>query len=197
MRKLPNVLTDDERAALLAAPSLRAPTGLRNHCIMLLMLNAGLRVAETLDLKAADINWETGKLHVRQGKGKKDRILWLNESDLEQLAKWLTVQPVGSDLLFTTLKGGRIKDSYIRAMVKREALAAGIRKHIHPHMLRHTFATDIYRDTKNIRLTQKCLGHSDISTTMIYTHIVDDEVEQAMRTFRQRMSGKDCPGATT
>ena len=69
-------------------------------------------------------------------------------------------------------------------MVKRLATKAGISKDVHPHTLRHTFATDLYRQTKNLRLTQKALGHSQISSTMIYTHIVDDEMEEALKTFR-------------
>ena len=68
-------------------------------------------------------------------------------------------------------------------MVQRRALKAGIPKHCHPHTLRHTFATEIYRQTKDIRGVQKMLGHADLSTTMIYTHIVDDDVENAMRGF--------------
>jgi site-specific recombinase XerD len=87
--------------------------------------------------------------------------------------------------LFTTLAGALLRDNYLRAMVKRYGLKAKIGKDVHPHMLRHTFATDLYRETKNIRLVQKALGHVSLGTTMIYTHIVDDELEDALRTFRR------------
>ena len=70
-------------------------------------------------------------------------------------------------------------------MVKRYAAKAGIEKNVHPHTLRHSFATDLYRETNKIRLVQKVLGHSDLSTTMIYTHIFDEEVESALKSFRQ------------
>lgn len=123
---------------------------------------------------------------VREGKGKKDRVLRLNQDALEKIIMWRERRPMQPELLFTTLKGGRIKDAYIRAMVKREAAAAGIDKRFYPHLLRHTFATDIYRETKNIRLTQKALGHADLSTTMIYTHINDAELDEAMMTFRSK-----------
>ena len=186
VRRLPETLTEEERKALLKAPNPRTPTGLRNICIMLLMADAGLRVAEVLNLKVQDINWNTGKLIVREGKGKKDRILWIGDDVLKMLGKWREKRWVQTENLFTTLKGRKLSDRYIRTMVKREAKAGGIEKDVHPHMLRHTFATDIYRDTKNIRLTQKVLGHADLSTTMIYTHIVDDEIEDAMRCFRNR-----------
>lgn len=188
-RKLPEILTEEERKALLAQPNKRTPTGLRNVCMMTLMLNAGLRVAEVLNLKVNDINWNTGKLMVREGKGKKDRALWLSEDDMVLLGKWREKRSVHAELLFTTLRGDKLDDRYIRAMVKREAQAAGLEKDIHPHTLRHTFASDIYRETKNIRLTQKALGHSDLSTTMIYTHIVDEELEDAMKGFRRASVG--------
>ena len=92
-------------------------------------------------------------------------------------------------MFFATLDGERINDRYLRAMVKRRARKAGITKDVHPHTLRHTFATDLYRNTRNIRLVQKALGHSDLSTTMVYTHIYDQELESAMKSFRVRRGG--------
>jgi integrase/recombinase XerD len=185
VKNLPETLNTQERKALLAAPRLQAPTGHRDLCMMTLMLNAGLRASEVLHLRGRDIDWTSGQLMVREGKGKKDRSLWLSEPDLELLRAWKSRRPVAGELLFTTLRGTPIKDRDLRAMVKRRARKAGIIKDVHPHMLRHTFATDLYRVTKDIRLVQKTLGHADLSTTMIYTHLVDDDVAHAMRTFRQ------------
>jgi integrase/recombinase XerD len=185
VKKLPETLNTQERKALLAAPRLQAPTGHRDLCMITLMLNAGLRASEVLHLRGRDIDWTSGQLMVREGKGKKDRSLWLSEPDLDLLRAWKSRRPVAGELLFTTLRGTPIKDRDLRAMVKRRARKAGIIKDVHPHMLRHTFATDLYRVTKDIRLVQKTLGHADLSTTMIYTHLVDDDVAHAMRTFRQ------------
>ena len=185
-RKLPDVLTEAERKALLQQPNRRAPTSLRNLCMIRLMLNAGLRSAEVLNLKVRDIDWMSGKLSVRDGKGGKDRTLWMNEEDLDLLQSWRERRPEQSDLLFTTLQGHPVSDRYLRAMVKRVAGKAGIEKRVYPHLLRHTFATDLYRKTKNIRLVQKALGHEDLSTTMIYTHIIDPELEDALRNFRMQ-----------
>lgn len=188
--KLPEVLTADERQRLVRQPNLRAPTGLRNVCMIRLMLDTGVRASEVLAIRIRDLDWTSGKLTVRQGKGRKDRVLWTTEDDLELAKRWrekrleLTLPDAGKELLFTTLAGGPLNDRYLRAMVERVARKANITKHVHPHTLRHTFATDIYRETKNIRLVQKALGHADLSTTMIYTHIVDDELEDALRTFR-------------
>ncbi len=188
--KLPEVLTGEERLLLLRQPNRRAPTGLRNRCLMQVMLDAGLRASEVLKLKVKDLDWMTGKLKVRQGKGKKDRILWLNQQALDVLRKWREKRPHQADgrpteLLFTTLEGKLLSDRYLRVMVKRYGKKAGVPKDVHPHTLRHTFATDLYRETKNIRLVQKALGHADLSTTMIYTHIIDDELEDALKTFRR------------
>ena len=184
-KRLPEVLTDNEQVRLLEQPNPKCKTGLRNLCMIRIMLNIGLRASEVIFLKVKDVEWMSGKVYVRQGKGNKDRVLWLGEEDLELLRQWREVKPE-SEYLFTTLKGDTLNDRYLRAMVKRIGEQAGISKDVHPHMLRHTFATDLYRETKDIRLVQKALGHSDLSTTMIYTHIVDEELEQALKFFRRQ-----------
>lgn len=184
-KRIPEILTSDEVKALLAQPNPRYPTGLRNLCLMRVMLDAGLRASEALKLTVYDLDWHSGKLKVRQGKGNKDRILWLNEDCLLLVRQWREIKPDNTQTLFTSLDGKPLIDRYLRAMVKRYARKAGIAKDVHPHMLRHTFATDLYRETKNIRLVQKALGHSNLTSTMIYTHIVDDEMESVMRNFRR------------
>lgn len=183
-RKLPESLNVEEVKGLLAQPNPRYPTGLRNLCMLKVMLQIGLRASEVLKLKSTDIDWRNGKLKVVEGKGKKDRILWLNEDCLDVVRLWKQKKPE-SDFFFCTLDGKKIGDRYLRTMVKRYAQKAGIPKDVHPHILRHTFATEFYRETKNIMMTQKALGHSNVSTTMIYTHIVDDELESAMKDFRR------------
>lgn len=184
-QRIPEVLNKDEISALLAQPNPRYPTGLRNLCMLKTMLDTGLRASELLNLTVHDIDWRSGKLKVVQGKGKKDRILWVNEDCLLLLRRWREIKPDGTQTLFTTLEGKPLIDRYLRAMVKRYGKKAGITKDVHPHTLRHTFATDLYSQTKNIRMVQKALGHSDLTSTMIYTHIVDDEMEEAMRNFRR------------
>ncbi len=191
--RLPEILNAQEQSALLSVPNKNAPTGLRNFCMFSLFLNLGLRVNEAISLKVNDIDWLSGKLTVRNGKGGRDRILWLSEIDLEYLQQWRSIRPPGSSYLFCTLSGGRLSDRYVRDMVKRYARRAGIEKDIHPHTLRHTFATDLLRDTRNIRLVQRALGHVSIANTMIYTHIVDDELESSLKSFRnnRRSSRKE------
>ena len=186
--RIPEILTPDEQRALLKQPNRRYPTGERNYLMLRLMLDTGLRLSEAIHLRWRDIDLNTGKLMVRQGKGAKDRTLWIGDDDLKLLRKWRTRQakdvkgePVH---VFTTLDGKPVSPRYVQQAVKRYAAKAGITKNIHPHTLRHTFATDLYRQTKDIRLTQKALGHANIATTTIYTHIVDDDLEEALKSFR-------------
>ena len=185
-QRLPEVLTHEEQEALLGQPNPKNLIGLRNLCLLRLMLNTGLRAAEVLNIKTRDIDWNSGKLMVRQGKGKKDRSSWIGEEDLALLQRWVVKKArlPESALLFTTRDGKLIQTRYLRFMVKRLATKAGISKDVHPHTLRHTFATDLYRQTKNLRLTQKALGHSQISSTMVYTHVIDDEMEEALKSLR-------------
>jgi site-specific recombinase XerC len=126
------------------------------------------------------VDLQTGRLTVRRGKGDKDRQGWVNESTLVLMRSWRERSPQSSHC-FPTLKGTRIHGQALREMMKRRGAKAGIAKGVHPHMLRHTYATELYRETKDIRLVQKALGHAALSTTMIYTHIVDDDMETAMR----------------
>lgn len=182
-RLLADTLNNKERLLLLSQPNQKAPTGLRDHCMIRLMLNVGLRASELLNILVKEIDLVSGKLIIKHGKGRKDRIVWINSNDLEVLMRWKEIKP-NSPLLFSTLKGNAINDRYLRAMVKRRAKIAGITKNVHPHLLRHTFATDLLRSTKNIRLVQKALGHASLSSTMIYTHIYDEELESALKLFR-------------
>lgn len=189
-KKLPEFLTKDEQYALLKQPNMRYPTGERNHLIMRLMLNAGFRLSEATNLKWVHIDLMSGKVMVREGKGAKDRTLWLSEKDIMYLKKWkerqIEVTGKNPEYVFTTLKGEQLDNRYVRDMVYRYTEKAGIKKNVSPHTLRHTFATDLYKESKhNIRLVQKALGHSDLSTTQIYTHLEDEELEDALKNFRR------------
>lgn len=184
-RRLPMVLTRDEQRLLLSVPNQKVPTGLRNYCLLRIFLNAGLRVSEALALKDTDIDFLSGRLEIRCGKGGRDRILWLKVEELKKMQLWLNLRPAESEHMFSTLKGGPMNDRYVRDFVKRYGKKGGIKKDVHPHLLRHTFATDLLNSTGNVRLVQKALGHATLATTMIYTHIVDEQLELAMKTFRE------------
>jgi len=215
-RRIPEVLSEEEQKKLLEVFNERYPTALRNKTMIRLMLKAGLRLAETLNLKWSDINFPAVKLSVVEGKGRKDRNLWLGEKTLNQLGKWrenqhevLTEKKLNNEgnLVFTTLTGNKLNKANVRKMVYRYAKKAGIQeevekkyrdeegneleetylqKKVSPHVLRHTFATELYRMTNDLRKVQKTLGHSSIQTTMIYTHLVDEELENDMKKLDEK-----------
>jgi site-specific recombinase XerD len=184
-KRLPTVLTAAEQSILLAAPNKKAPTGFRNYLMMLYFLNLGLRVSEAINLKPEHIDWNSGRITILASKNERDRVLWLPEKMLQLTERWLELRPSAGDYLFCTLQGEKLMDRYIREYVSRYAKKGGIKKRVHPHSLRHTFATDLLREAKDIRLVQKALGHASIATTMIYTHIVDDRLENALKHFRK------------
>ena len=187
-RKIPEVLTEAEQERLVSIFNERYICSQRNKTMIKLMLDIGLRLSETINLKWSQIDLQTGEVKVIQGKGNKDRVVWAGEKLLEMLRRWRRRQKEEIGLVeyvFTTTKGDQLQPANVRNMVYNYAEKAGIEgKSVSPHTLRHTFATDFYRQTKNLRMVQKALGHADISTTQIYTHIVDDEMENAMKDFR-------------
>jgi integrase/recombinase XerD len=178
-RPIPDVLTPEEQARLLAQIDLEAPSGTRNYAILRLMINTGLRAAEVRELRHRNIDWERGRMKVR-GKGGKDRVLGINAHDLALLKNLPSGNPSGT--LFTSLDGQKpICGRWLREMVPRLAAQAGIDKRIHPHTLRHTFATNLLRQEKNLFSVMKALGHVNLSTTQIYLHLEDEELEAAMK----------------
>ena len=187
-RQVPVVLNSSEQAALLSVPNPRYPTGERNQNLIRVMLNTGLRLSEAINLRWRDIDLTSGRLHVRQGKGSKDRILWLGEDDLAGLQGWRQRQSeeIGAcEHVFTTLEGNPLQPRYVQQLVARLASKAGIDKDVSPHTLRHSFATDLLRETGNLELVRRALGHSNLQTTQIYVHLTDQDLESAMRGFRR------------
>ena len=187
-RKIPNVLSKEEKQKILDFFNLRYWTQKRARFTVLFFLNTGLRLSELINLHWSNVNLQSGKIHV--GKGEKDRIIWINEDTLEKLREWKELQIEkmnekgysGPEIkyVFTSLNNNKLDSGNIRKMVYRSSTISLGRK-ISPHLLRHTYATDLLRETKNLRIVQKALGHSDISTTQIYTHIVDAEMEEAIK----------------
>lgn len=191
--RIPEILTAEEQEALLEQFNTRYASGERNLVAVLLMLNAGLRVAECTGLTWRDLDLQTGKIKVR-GKGSRDRVLWVNGETLEALKRWRERQAreakqrggiEAPEFVVSTLKGGPLTTRQIQDMVVRYRKKAGIEKQATPHTLRHTFATELLRETGNIRLVQKALGHSSLTTTQVYLHLIDEELEEALKNFRR------------
>lgn len=181
--KLPIVLEPEEVQKLLKQPNKRYPTGLRNKAIISLMLHCGLRLSEITDLKPGSINLTKGKLRVESGKGNKDRDLAIPDYLIDLLNTWRKRKPKSS-YFFPTLQGNKLSPRYIQQMVKRYSQKAGIAKNISPHTLRHTYATQYYKQTKDIETLRRILGHTDISTTTIYITLANIDVETGMKSFK-------------
>jgi integrase/recombinase XerD len=193
-KRLPAVLNRYEQHALLKQPNPKAPTGLRNLCIISLMLKTGLRVNEIIDLKNEDIDWDNGRLHVRKSGAAMERVLWVDEAEMSLLNKWREVKSIDSEQFFSTLDGSRLKDRYIREMVKRLARKAGITKDVYPHLLRYTFAVDLILETKDIHILQEALGHREASATQIYSKLLFEELkEPCFSDSAVRRSGMPAP----
>lgn len=183
--KLPIILEPEEAQNLLKQPNKRYPTGLRNKAMMSIMLNCGLRISEVVNLRPSNINLTKGKLRIEAGKGNKDRDLAIPENVnlADLLNSWRKKRPE-SNFFFSTLKGKKLSNRYLQQMVKRYADKAGLSKRISPHTLRHTYATQYYKQTKDIETLRRILGHSDISTTTIYITLANIDVENGMKSFK-------------
>jgi len=179
--KLPDILTEDEDKALLKTFNKRYPTAERNRLMILLALNTGMRVGDLIGLRFEDIELDTGRTHIKNGKGAKDRVLFIKAeilSDLVDLADRMDRKAEG--LVFTTLTGGPVQAQYLRRMIGAQAKKAGIAKRVHFHLLRHTYLTRFYQRHKDIRATQEVAGHASIATTMIYTHVSGEDIREMM-----------------
>jgi integrase/recombinase XerD len=178
-RKLPKIITRDEARALLDAPNLRAPTGLRNRCILELMYRAGLRVGEVVKLQPRDVDVQGGTVRIHDGKGGDGTAYFDSASVAPLLDTWKRERRHHASTdspLFCTLQGGAVSVRYVEQMVQRMRRRAGIKANVTPHVLRHTFATELLDEGLHIREVQEAVRHADLSTTMIYTHVLDSNL---------------------
>lgn len=193
-RILPDMLSIRETERLLKAFPENSGEALtiRNRAIIEVMYASGLRVSETADLKLADVDFDSGMLRVI-GKGSKERLVPVAAAVLTLLRKYISVSrheltakiPL-SPYLFVSRTGRRLDRERIWAIIKEAALIAGINKEIHPHTLRHSFATHLLENGADLRAIQEMLGHSDISTTELYTHVDKSRLLAVHRKFHPR-----------
>ena len=173
---LPEVLTTDEVDKLEASIDLSKPEGHRNRAIIEVLFSCGLRVSELTHLRLSDLFLEDGYVRV-MGKGSKERLVPISQRAIHELQLWffdrnlMTIKPGEEDYVFLNRRGAHLTRTMILIMVKRQAEAAGIQKTISPHTLRHSFATALLEGGADLRVIQAMLGHEDIGTTEIYTHI--------------------------
>jgi integrase/recombinase XerD len=192
-RSLPEVLSQREVEALLDAPDTTTILGLRDAAMLQLMYSTGLRVSELVALPLAGLQLRAGFLRVR-GKGGKERMVPMGERALALLGRWLRdgrpeLDPKGkASSVFVSRRARAMSRQNFWYRVRQHALTAGIQKAVSPHKLRHSFATHLLEHGADLRVVQALLGHSDISTTEIYTHVARERLRQIHKEHHPRGS---------
>lgn len=181
-RPLPKTLTEEDVEALLSAPDTETPIGLRDRCMLELLYACGLRVSELVNLTVDTINLRQG-LVIVQGKGDKQRLTPMGEEAIQWVERYLKqarpLLPGGieSPVMFPGRSGKPMTRQTFWHRIKHHTLVAGINGEVSPHILRHAFATHLLNHGADLRVVQLLLGHSDLSTTQIYTHVARHRLE--------------------
>lgn len=191
-RKLPDTLTVEQVEQILSAPDTLTPAGIRDKAMMETMYACGLRVSELIGIKQRDILLENEIIRVF-GKGSKERIVPIGSAALEWIEKYKTTarslfykgKDTG-DILFLNQRGTGLTRMGFWKLLRAYSVKTGLGDRVHPHTLRHSFATHLLEGGADLRIVQAMLGHSDISTTQIYTHTDRDFIKEVHRTFHPR-----------
>ncbi|OGS34546.1 MAG: hypothetical protein A2474_02220 [Elusimicrobia bacterium RIFOXYC2_FULL_34_12] len=174
---LPDFLTIDETKLLLSAPDIKNILGLRDRAIFELFYSSGLRISELTGLNSEDVDFFSGVLKVT-GKGSKQRLVPVGDAALDIIRKYIKSRKDNSSALFIDYRQQRLSARWIQKMIKKYLTKIGITKKITPHSLRHTFATHLLDAGCDIRSVQEMLGHKNIVTTQIYTHITATKMKK-------------------
>lgn len=191
-QKLPQVLSIEEIERLIAAPSSNKPQGVRDIAMLELLYGSGMRVSELIELNLEDLHLTMGFVRVF-GKGGKERIIPLGRSAVNACTKYvngarqkLQGDATKIDAFFINQRGKRLTRQGVWKLLKQHADKAGIQQELTPHVLRHSFATHLIENGADLRAVQELLGHSDISTTQIYTHISKKRLSEVYKQFHPR-----------
>jgi len=190
-RRLPNFLTVPEVNKLLDAPRGRSPLAVRDRAILEVFYAAGARVAEVVAVKIDDLKLDLG-LVLLFGKGSRERVVPLGRPAVDAVKDYLIsarprlAKPDTGDTLFLGRRGKKLSRMHIWRLVRRYAALAGIRKNVHPHTLRHSFATHLLEGGADLRTVQEMLGHSSIATTQVYTHVDRSRLKAIHKKFHPR-----------
>lgn len=189
--RVPKTLSEAQVEALLAAPDVDTPLGLRDRTMLELMYASGLRVSELVTLKSVHLSLAEGVLRVT-GKGAKERLVPFGEEAHAWLTRYLAeargeiLHGQASDALFVTGRGGPMTRQMFWQLIKKHALQGGVHVPLSPHTLRHAFATHLLNHGADLRAVQMLLGHADISTTTIYTHVARERLKSLHATHHPR-----------
>ena len=188
---LPKIMSAQDMEQLLNSFNLKKPRELRNAAMVEIMYGAGLRVSELIHVKVQDIHLDAGIIRV-MGKGARERMVPLGQKACQVTREWmeqgrpLLLKGFSSDFLFTARAGNPMTRQAFWKLLKKQAATAGLRQEITPHTLRHSFATHLLEGGADLRSVQAMLGHCDISTTQIYTHVSRDYLINLHRQFHPR-----------
>lgn len=192
-KRLPVVLNKEEVERLIESPDINTELGIRDRAIIETLYATGVRVSELVNLKKRDLIKSENVIRVF-GKGSKERIVpigdvaleWIERCDLSVRPRLQRGQSVSGDFLFLNFRGGRLSRISVWRMLQKYAREANIKKQIHPHTLRHTFATHLLEGGADIRAVQEMLGHSDIGTTQVYLHLDRSYLKEVIDRFHPR-----------
>ena len=191
--RLPDTLSLHEMEELLQKPDDTKPQGLRDKAMFELLYATGLRVSELVTLTVNSVNWQVGCL-TATGKGRKERIVPIGRVAITILRRYmdesrpLLIKGKKTDILFVNRRGGGHTRQALWKTVKKYALLAGLKKKVHPHTFRHSFATHLLEGGADLRAVQVMLGHADISTTQVYTHVTRERLKEIHRKYHPRGS---------
>lgn len=181
--RVPHTLSEEQVERLLAAPDIHNPLGLRDRCMLETLYASGLRVTELTELPLQNLSLSDGVLRIDQGKGGKDRLVPLGQEALHWIERYMQESRPAllgqrrSDFVFITGRGTCMSRQSFWLIVKKHAVQAGILAPLSPHVLRHAFATHLLNHGADLRVVQMLLGHADISTTQIYTHVARERLK--------------------
>ncbi|WP_137168017.1 site-specific tyrosine recombinase XerD [Salinimonas lutimaris] len=189
-QRLPSSLSEQQVDDLLNAPNLDDPIECRDRCMLEVLYATGLRVSELTGLLVEQVNMQQGVVRVT-GKGNKERLVPLGEDALDWIDTYVReARPAlikgASELLFVSRRGTRMTRQTFWHRIKEYAIRAGITAHLSPHTLRHAFATHLLNHGADLRVVQMLLGHSDLSTTQIYTHVATERLQNLIQTHHPR-----------
>jgi integrase/recombinase XerD len=190
-RSLPKTLTEQDVELLLQAPAVDTPLGMRDRTMLEVLYASGLRVSELVGLSIAQVSLDMGVVRV-MGKGSKERLVPLGEEALDWIRRYLAegrpalLNNHVSNVMFVTARGVGMTRQMFWYLIKRHAKHGGLQKLLSPHTLRHAFATHLLNHGADLRVVQLLLGHADISTTQIYTHVARERLKQLHATHHPR-----------
>jgi len=172
-KSLPKILTKEEIKELFKATRFG-----RNRLMLQFMYGSGSRVSEVVKLKVEEINFKERTAMIRSGKGNKDRLIIISKEWIKGLKKYLKKKKIKSDFVFSKKNGKALSTDTVQRIVREAADKAGIKKHVTPHCLRHSYATHLLEGGTNIRYIQSLLGHTSLNTTQIYTNVANEQLKK-------------------